>query len=284
MLSLLAAASLAATPAPAHTPEDEAAKAAADAAYGKEIPWAAICLRDVTAGASAPARLVGVKRRETGCEPFGVMVGGVWTKVEAAVPALVGADAWKALPAAKKDEVLKEWVDAAWLAFAAPTGAPAVGHAGGRTQITRTYLRRDGEAGLGADVRSVFSFDAAGALVDRTDTVAKKWRTTLFVQQLARSGLTEEVAQKGVESSGMGIRTCWQDAWELDRTLDGFTHLQWTVAGGKATKITEVDASTMPAGVVTCIGNALQRTTWPPEAAGSATFVFGLDRREDPAR
>jgi hypothetical protein len=270
---------LAAAPAPARTPDEEAAKAAADAAYGKEIPWAAICTAEVKVEGGAPARVIGVKRRETGCEPFGIWSGGRWTAIAGGLPAVVAPDAWKALAPAKKDALLGAWVDAALLPFAAPAGDPKVAHASGRTQVTRSYLRREGEAGRAAEVTTVFDFDAAGALHGRADTVTKTWTTQLFVQSVSVAGLAADVAQTGVESSGAAIRKCWEDAWEADRTIAGTTRLEWTVGGGKATKVTEVDTSTLPAPVVVCIGNALQRTSWPADAAGTVRYVFALDRR-----
>jgi hypothetical protein len=279
MLLPLAAALAAA---PAHTPEEEAAKKAADAAYGKEVPWAAVCLSEVVAGDAPPARLVGIRRRETGCEPFGVMVGTTWAPIATALPVVLGEEKWKGLPPAKRDEVLRAWVDDAWLAFAAPTGAGSVAHAGGRTQVTREALRRDGEVGRAADVRTVYTFDAAGALVDRPETVVRRWKTALFVQQLVVTSMPDGVAQAGVESSGGAIQQCWTDAWEQDRALSGHTRLQWLVAKGAAGSVTEVEASTLPAPVVTCIGNALQRSTWPADVDGAARYLFGVDRREAP--
>lgn len=278
-LLFLSATAGAAAPAPQRTPDELAAKAAVDAAYGKEVPWAALCSAEVKVEGGAPARMIGVKRRETGCEPFGVWTGGAFTPVAGGLRAVVAEAAWKALSAAQKDALLGAWVDGALLAFAAPSGAQKVAHAGGRTQVTRSYLRRDGEAGKAAEVTTVFDFDAAGALVGHTDTVNRTWHTQLVVQKIAVTGVSDEVAQTGVETSGGGIRACWEEAWEVDRTIAGFTRLEWTVAGGKATRVTEVDASTMPAAVVTCIGNALQRTTWPADAAGTVRYVFSLDRR-----
>jgi hypothetical protein len=278
-LLLSLATALAAAPTPQHSPDELAAKAAVDAAYGKEVPWAALCSAEVKVEGGAPARVIGVKRRETGCEPFGLWSNATFTPVAGGVKAVVAEAAWKASSPAQKDALLTAWVDGALLAFAAPTGTAKVAHASGRTQVTRSYLRRDGEAGKAADVTTVFDFDAAGALANRTDTVNRAWHTQLFVQKVAVSGVSDEVAQTGVESSGAGIRACWEEAWEADRTIAGFTRLEWTVAGGKATKVTEVDQSTMPAGVVTCIGNALQRTTWPADATGTVRYVFSLDRR-----
>jgi hypothetical protein len=264
---------------PAHPPEDVAAKKAADAALGKDIPWAAFCFAEVKVGEAAAVRLVGIRKRETGCEPAGVLVAGAWVPVEAALPAVLGADVWKALPTTKKDEVARAWVDGALLGFAHPSGSATVAHAGGRTQVSRTYLRRDGEAGRAADAKTTFDFDASGVLVGKAETVTRTWQTTLFVQRIAVSGIAEDVAQVGTESSGAAIRSCWQDVWEFDRTVSGNTRLEWTVSGGKASKVTIVDPPTMPESVVTCIGNALQRTSWPPEAAGTVRYLFSLDRR-----
>jgi hypothetical protein len=280
MLAFLALATArAAAPVPARTDDEVAAKKAIDAAYGKEVPWAAICSADVAVEGGGAGRLIGVQRRETGCEPFGVWAGGAFTPVANGLGALLPPDAWKALAAPKRDAVLTAWVDDALLAFAAPSGAPSVAHAGGRTQVTRSFLRRDGEAGRAAEVKTVFDFDAAGALAGRTDTVGKVWQTRLFVQEVSVTGLAANVAQTGLESSGGAIQRCWQEAWEADRTVAGTARLEWTVGGGKASRVTEIDTSSLPAPIVTCIGNALQRTTWPADAAGTARYVFALDRR-----
>jgi hypothetical protein len=237
MTLLFAHATLTFAAAPQPRPEDVAAKKAADAAAGKDIPWAAFCFEDAKVGESASVRVVGVRKRETGCETFGVMLGETWSAVDIALPAVIGAEAWKVLTPAKKDEFESAWIDAVLIPFATPMGSPVVGHASGKTQITRGYLRRNGETGKAAEAQTVFEFDAGGRLLSRTE------------------------------------------AWEFDPSISGLATLWWTVGGGKATKLTIVNEPTMPEPIVTCIGNALQRSTWPPESSGTVQYVFGLDRR-----
>lgn len=263
---------------PTHPEDEVAARAEASARYGKEIPWAAMCFARPTPWEGMSPLVVGVSQAATGCEPYGVVLDGVWAE-----PTTVPG--WADTAADRREAHATAWVDQVLLAFAQPTGRPAVSVArDGAVTVVREVLRRDGRDRRAAEAVRTVVIAPDGAATG-TEEVRHTWETTFAIQGLSTEGLGgSDAVHQALEQVGGGLRDCVTQGWRADHGFAGATRLQWTVAAGTVTQVAVVetgegDVPALPEPVVRCIGNAIRRVRWGEGAAGTTTWVFLVDRR-----
>lgn len=274
-----------AAPVPAGAPTEIAIRAELDRVYGKHVPDAAVCLE--RSSLEAPFRthvtVVGVRQGQRGCVLFGVMVDNVWFDPAQALPAAVDRAAWDTLPTADRTARIVRWTDDVLLAFDHPSAeVPAtVAPAGKGFTVERRLLRRADRMGGVTDLTERSTFDAGLVRTSATHQIHGESTSLLVTRPETVTGLSQAVVEQALTSRGVPIRGCFTKLWEADPTLEGRVVLSWTVTAGKVDPVAVVQTpGEVPnEALASCYAAQIRAATWPPEANGTATWVFWVERR-----
>jgi hypothetical protein len=276
--------------APAKSREDVAHEAL-DAAYGKPVPDAAVCLADPELpGRFVDVLAVGARQGQRGCVLFGVLVGETWYAPDAALAAAVDPEAWKLVDAAQRGRDLLAWTDGVLLAFAQPLeGEGSVAPSKGGWIVERPYLRREDAAGRSVEATGRWTFGAnplagpAGAAgpaqVAAEETIGARYETVLTMRADRLEGVPDAAVQSALTAHGGAVRQCFQQAWEQDLALAGKVRLAWTVTGGKADAVGVIADDAPPPDLAACYARAVRAGAYPPEITGKVRWVFSVERR-----
>jgi hypothetical protein len=210
---------------------------------------------------------------------LGVVVDGA-LKTPAEALAAAAPDGWSSLPIDRVATAVRTWADGVLLAFDQPVGDAAFTATGNRIQLTRRVLRRGDGAGQSEDVAVTLTFGPDRTLAATDDEVQARWVTTMYVRRDKLTGVPESAVDRALTDHGRLVRQCFTDAWNADLALDGRVRLQWDVAGGKVGTVAVITEAGTNEDLARCYAGAVRAGTYPSEASGTVTWVFGIDRRQ----
>ena len=261
-------------PAHADAPDDDTLQVLASKALGKEVPAKYLCIDrpELAEGIGGDPVVVGVKVKNTGCVPKGIVVEGKWLEPDSALIAAVPG--WAGLSADARGEIALSWTREALLAFEQPV---STGTWDGKT-VTIDAAWRIAKPQHASEGTLRFHFDKSGT-TRREEVESTTYHTRLLTSANRVRGLTEQDVVEGLQSKGKLLQECVRQAWADDLTVAGTSRLRWNVTEKKTTDVQSVGWGTTP--LLKCYSGVLHRVEWKTDGAVDYTIAISRDRVQD---
>jgi len=258
------------TPALADAPDDEAVRALASKAIGKDVPAKYLCIErpELPNAVSGDPTPVGIKVKNRGCVLKGVIIDGTWVAPSSALIAAVPG--WSGLSKDTKSEVAVHWVRDVLLAFDQPTSA---GSFDGKTvRLEGAWRVPKPQHAATGELQFTMGNDGK---VQRKAVSSKTYRTRLVSRTNKVRGLTGEQLSAGVRSKGKLLQECVRKAWSKDLTVAGTSRLRWSVVEGKTTGVESTAWGTNE--LLRCYSGVLHQIEWEADGAIDYSLVISRD-------
>ncbi len=248
-------------------------------AYGKAVPKQAVCLSTVILReVEADVLAVGITQRLAGCRLKGLWTDGEWSSIEDGIPNILGDLARDR----NATTLYEDWTREVLLAFDQGifTEPLQATHHGSGWQVTGGFYQREDGVGQSRHSQGTWTFDSAGRLTAVERDNGQRYTTRLLSTAYRTEGIAEDAVRAAIHTRGGHFKQCFQQAWEVDLSLEGPVRLHWTMAGGIIKTMGVVDAKDTQRGLLTCYSSWLRKVPFPESFSGSVRWSFTADRRK----